>query len=160
MLESSFTIVICLKYRSQVVKVREGLANLEPVVLVNLRVAKWVNILLCSALWVKQRWLSKDFIAINDKQKRLPWVCDVCDGRGGKESSLMERQRERVSSSSVVLPSDLHCYVKRRFSGPFAPPCYPCFLIPSGRVRVRSELSPGSRGESGGSCKDCCWIFF
>ncbi len=51
--------------------------------------------------------------------------------------------------------------MKRRFSGPFAPPCYPCFLLPSGRVR--SELSPGGRGwglGQGGSCEECVGIFF
>jgi hypothetical protein len=41
----------------------------------------WASmLLLCSALWVKQRCLSDDFIAINDKLKRLPWVF-MCDRR-------------------------------------------------------------------------------
>jgi hypothetical protein len=40
---------------------------------------------LCSALGVKQRCLLDNFIANNDKQKRLPWVF-MCDRRGGKES--------------------------------------------------------------------------
>ncbi len=30
-----------------------------------------------------------------------------------------------MSSSSVVFPSALHSYSKRRFISPFAPPCYP-----------------------------------
>ncbi len=30
-----------------------------------------------------------------------------------------------ISSSSVVFPSALHSYTKRRFISPFAPPCYP-----------------------------------
>jgi hypothetical protein len=38
--------------------------------------------------------LSDNFIAINDEQKRLQWVF-MCGKEGGKESLLMERQRER-----------------------------------------------------------------
>ncbi len=45
--------------------------------------------------FMKQRCLSEDFIAINDKQERLPWVF-MCDEERGKESSLMETQKEGV----------------------------------------------------------------
>jgi hypothetical protein len=49
-----------------------------------------------------------------------------------------------VSSSSVVSPSALHSYVKRRFISLFAPPCYP-WLSPL-------LVVGGVGGELGESC--------
>jgi len=51
---------------------------------------------------VKQWCLSEDFIEISDKWKRLPWVF-MYDKRGGKESSLTERQRERMCERQTIL---------------------------------------------------------
>ncbi len=44
---------------------------------------------------MKQQCLSEDFIAINDKRKRLPWVF-MCNKERGKELTNREPERERV----------------------------------------------------------------
>jgi hypothetical protein len=58
-------------------------------------------LLLCSAPLVKQRCLSDDFIAINDKRKRLPWVF-MCVQEGGKELTNGETERERMCERQSI----------------------------------------------------------
>ncbi len=58
------------------------------------------------------------------------------------------------SSSSVVSPSALHSYVKRRFISPFAPPCYPRLSLAffgggGGRGSRRGEVRGVRRKLSG-----------
>ncbi len=55
-----------------------------------------------------------------------------------------------MSSSSVVFPSTLHSYEKRRFISPFAPPCYP-WLSPVLLLVVMVEK--GGKGVGGGDVR-------
>jgi hypothetical protein len=51
---------------------------------------------------VKQQCLSDDFIVINDKWKRLPWVLCVSKKEGKRAKKWRDRERENAREAELL----------------------------------------------------------